>query len=149
MFSSLRKNWQNRRPFFPGEGRQGKLTQNSKGRANGWIAYPFINAIHFAINNTVKSSQMCPIKTLRDFNAKTKKSPLCCILWQYVPNISTAAELQLKHNGCHICLAGAVTTIYSQFVSKVFDRPNLTRNNCATAKNVHRKIAQTTKTRRA
>jgi hypothetical protein len=58
MFSSLREIWQNRHPlsFLPpqaGEGQEGKLTQNSKGRANGWIAYPFINTIHFAINNAV------------------------------------------------------------------------------------------------
>src|SRR5262245_61727318 len=34
-------------------GREETLTQNSKGCANGWIAYPFINADHFTINNTV------------------------------------------------------------------------------------------------
>jgi hypothetical protein len=112
-------------PLSPGTGGKGKLTQNSKGRANGWIAYPFINAIHFAINNTVNWSEMCLIKTRRRFNAKTKKSPLCCVLEQYCRISATAAELQLKHNGCHICLAGAVATIYSQFASKAFDRLNL------------------------
>jgi hypothetical protein len=82
MFSSLRENWQNRSPLISRKGGTGKLTQSSKGRASGWIAYPFINAIHFAINNTVKSSEICLIKTRQRFDAKTKKSPLCCVLEQ-------------------------------------------------------------------
>jgi hypothetical protein len=67
-------------PSSPGKGGKGKLTQNSKGRANGWIAYPFINTIHFAINNAVKSLEMCLIKAHQRFDEKTKKSTLCCIL---------------------------------------------------------------------
>jgi hypothetical protein len=68
------------KPLISREGREGELTQSSKGRANGWIAYPFINTIHLAINNTVKSAEMCLIKARRRFNAKTKKSPFCCVL---------------------------------------------------------------------
>jgi hypothetical protein len=83
MFSSLRENWRNRRLPVGVT----KLTQNSKGHANYWIAYPFINTIHFTINNAFNRSLMCLIKALCPCDAKIKKSPRCCLQRQQVPNI--------------------------------------------------------------
>jgi hypothetical protein len=64
-----------------------KHTENSKGHANNWIAYPFTNTNHFAANYTVNRYDICLIKTLSCCDATIKKAPCCRLKRQDSLNI--------------------------------------------------------------